>query len=198
MEKITSRTGKGSIEIPDAGMSGSIQVYEKAPNMNAVVIDLGGMMIRQAFDGTIAWEDNPQTGMTEKTGSELADAKREATFNPELKMKQLYPKMTVRGKEKVGTADAWVLDAVPADGKPVVFYLDAESGLPLRMDATRDTPQGPIAVQAYLEDYRVVDGMKVAFVLRQVTPMFTMVMRLTEVKHNVTLDDKMFKKPGLQ
>ena len=55
-----------------------------------------------------------------------------------------------------------------------------------------------IAVQAYLEDYRVVDGVKIAHTMRQVTPMFTMVMRLTEVKHNVTLDDKMFKKPGGQ
>jgi hypothetical protein len=198
MEKVTSRTGTGTIEIPDAGMSGSIQVYEKAPNMNAVVIDLGGMQIRQAFDGTVAWEDNPQTGMREKTGVELAEAKREATFNPELKMKQLYPKMTVRGREKVGASDAWVVDAVPAEGSPVVFFFDVESGLPVRMDATRDTPQGAIQVQAFLEDYRAIDGVKVAHVLRQVTPMFTMTMRLTEVKHNVTLDDKMFKKPGGQ
>jgi hypothetical protein len=196
MEKVTSRTGKGTVEIPDAGMSGSIQVYEKAPNMNAVVVDLGGMQIRQAFDGTVAWEDNPQTGMREKTGLELAQARREATFNPELKMKQLYPKMTIRGREKVGTADAWVVDAVPAEGSPVVFFFDAESGLPLRMDSTQDTPQGAIQIQAYLEDYRVVDGVKVAHTLRQVTSMFTMTMRLTEVKHNVTLDDKMFKKPG--
>ncbi len=198
MEKITSRTGKGTIEIPDAGMSGSIQVYEKAPNMNAVMIDLGGMQIRQAFDGTVAWEENPQEGMKVKTGVELAEAKREATFNPELKMKQLYTKLTVRGREKVGASDAWVVDAVPAEGSPVVFYFDVESGLPVRMDVTRDSPQGQIPVQSYLEDYRAVDGVKVAHVMRQVTSMFTMTMRLSEVKHNVTLDDKMFKKPGGQ
>ena len=198
MEKIASRTGKGTIEIPDVGMSGSIQVYEKAPNMSAVVIDLGGMQIRQAFDGTVAWEEDPQQGLREKSGTELAQAKREATFNPELKMKQLYPKLTVRGREKVGASDAWVVDAVPAEGSAVVFYFDVESGLPVRMDATQDTAQGQVPVQSYLEDYRVVDGVKVAHMLRQVTPMFTMTMRLTEVKHNVTLDDKMFKKPGGQ
>ena len=198
MEKLTSRTGKGTIEIPDAGMSGSIQVYEKAPNMNAVVIDLAGMQIRQAFDGTVAWEEDPQQGLREKAGAELARAKREATFNPELKMKQLYAKLTVRGREKVGASDAWVVDAVPAEGSTVVFYFDVESGLPVRMDSTQETPQGQIPVQSYLEDYRVVDGVKVAHTMRQVTPMFTMTMRLTEVKHNVTLDDKMFKKPGGQ
>ena len=198
MEKVTSRTGKGTIEIPDAGMSGSIQVYEKAPNQSAVMIDLGGMQIRQGFDGAVAWEEDPQQGLRVKAGVELAEAKREATFNPELKMKELYPKLTIRGREKVGTSDAWVVDAVPAEGTPVVFYFDVESGLPVRMDATRDTPQGPIQMQSYLDDYRVIDGVKVAHTLRQVTSMFTMTMRLSEVKHNVTLDDKMFKKPGGQ
>ena len=198
MEKITSRTGTGTIEVPDANMSGSVKTFEKAPNMSAVLIDLGGMQIRQGFDGAVAWEEDPQQGLRVKAGVELAEAKREATFNPELKMKELYPKMTVRGKATVGTAEAWAIDAVPSEGKPVVFYFDAASGLPLRMDATRDTPQGAIDVQAYLEDYRVVDGVKVPHVLRQVTPMFTMTMRLSEVKHNVTLDDKMFKKPGGQ
>lgn len=198
MEKVTSRTGKGTIEIPDAGMSGSIQVYEKAPNQSAVMIDLGGMQIRQGFDGAVAWEEDPQQGLRVKAGVELAEAKREATFNPELKMKELYPKLTIRGREKVGTSDAWVVDAVPAEGAPVVFYFDVESGLPVRMDATRDTPQGPIQMQSYLDDYRVIDGVKVAHTLRQVTSMFTMTMRLSEVKHNVTLDDKMFKKPGGQ
>jgi hypothetical protein len=197
LEKLTSRTAKGTIEIPEASMTGSIEVYEKAPNMNAIAIDLNGMQIRQAFDGKVAWEENPQTGLAEKTGTDLADAKREGTFNMELHMKQLYPKMTVRGREPFGTSSAWVVDAVPAEGNPVAFYFDTESGLLVRMDASRQGPDGsPMQVQAYVEDYRVVDGVKVPFVMRQVTSMFTMVMRLVEVKHNVTLDDKMFKKPG--
>lgn len=199
LEKLTSRVGKGTIEIPEASMSGSIELFEKAPNMSAIAIDLGGMQIRQAFDGKVAWEENPQQGLREKTGVELAEAKREATFNQELHLKTLFPKMTVRGKETIGTSAAWVVDAVPAEGKPVVFYFDAESGLPLRMDATRDGPDGsPMQVQVYLEDYRAIDGVKVAHTMRQVTSMFSMVMRLVEVKHNVTLDDKMFKKPGGQ
>jgi hypothetical protein len=107
--------------------------------------------------------------------------------------------MTVRGREKVGDAEAWVVDAVPAEGSPLAFFFDAASGLPLRIDSSRDVGTGsPVTVQAFFEDYRAVDGIKVPFVLRQVTPMFSMTIRMTEVKHNVTLDEKMFKKPGLQ
>ncbi len=197
LEKITSRTGKGTIEIPDAGMSGTIELFEKAPDKSGVLVDLGGMQIREGFDGTVAWEDNPQTGMREKAGLELADAKRQAAFNPELKMKTLYPKMVVRGRERVGTRDAVVIDATPTEGSPTAFFFDAENGLMIRTDTSRTSPEGEVQIQAFMEDYRVVDGINMPHTVRQVTAQFTMVIRITEVKHNVTLDDKMFKKPGL-
>ncbi len=197
IEKITSRTGKGTIEIPDAAMSGTIELFEKAPDKSGVLVDLGGMQIREGFDGTVAWEDNPQTGMREKAGLELADARRSSAFNPELRMKALYGTMTVRGRERVGTRDAIVVDAVPADGSPTTFFFDAENGLMIRTDTSRTGPEGQLQIQAFMEDYRVVDGINMPHTVRQVTPQFTMVIRITEVKHNVTLDDKMFKKPGL-
>jgi hypothetical protein len=197
LEKITSRQGKGTIEIPDAGMSGSIDLYEKAPNKTAVSINLGGMQIREAFDGTVAWSEDPQSGIREKAGLELADAKRDATFNQELHLKTLYPKMTVRGREKVGTMDTYVIDAVPVEGSPAALFFDAESGLLVRSDSSRESPMGQVQVQVYFEDFRVVDGIKMPFTMRQVSTMFTMVLKVIEVKHNVTLDDNMFKKPGL-
>jgi hypothetical protein len=197
IEKVTSRTGKGTIEIPDAGISGTIELFEKAPDKSGVFVDLGGMQIREGFDGTVAWEDNPQTGLREKAGLELAEARRSSAFNPELKMKTLYPKMTVRGRETVGTRDAIVVDAVPAEGSPSAFFFDAENGLMIRTDTSRTSPEGEVQIQAFMEDYRVVDGVNMPHTVRQVTPQFTMVIRITEVKHNVTLDDKMFKKPGL-
>ncbi len=197
LEKVTSRTVKGTIDIPDAGVSGTIELFEKAPNKNAVLVELGGMQIREAFDGQIGWDDNPQTGLREKTGTELADARRGATFNPELHMKTMYPKMTVRGREKVGTMDTIVIDAVPVDGAPAAFFFDVDTGLIVRHDATRESPQGPVQVQVFFDDFRVVDGIKMPFVMRQVTSMFSMVIRIAEIKHNVTLDDQMFKKPGL-
>jgi hypothetical protein len=197
IEKMTSRQTKGTIEIPDAGISGTIEIFEKAPDKSAAVVDLGVMQMREGFDGTVAWEDNPQVGMREKAGDELADARRSATFNPELKMKTLYPKMTVRGRETVGTRTAIVIDAMPAEGSPSAFFFDAENGLLIRNDTSRASPEGPVQIQAFLEDYRLVDGINMPHTVRQVTPQFTMIIRVLEVKHNVTLDDKMFKKPGL-
>jgi hypothetical protein len=79
------------MEIPDAGMSGTITISEKAPDKSLAIIEIGGMgVIRDGTDGVNSWEESPQTGLRDKTGVELADARRSATFNVELKLKTIY------------------------------------------------------------------------------------------------------------
>jgi outer membrane lipoprotein-sorting protein len=102
----------------------------------------------------------------------------------------------VTGKETVNGKPAYVLLATPAEGQPTRYSFDAETGLMVKQHSTRESPQGPLDVDVFLEDFRDVDGLKLPFTIRQVTSIFTMVVRLTEIKHNVTLDDAIFKKPG--
>ncbi len=197
LEKNSSRVSKGTIEIPDAGLTGTVQVSEKAPDKSLTVVELPGMLIREGADASGAWQDDPQSGLMDKTGNELADARRGAIFNAELKMKTLYQTVVVTGQEQVGLRPAYAVLATPAEGTPTRMYFDAETGLLVRQTSTRDTPQGPIDVDVFLEDYRDVDGVKQPHTIRQVTSMFTMVIRLTEIKHNVPLDDAIFKRPGI-
>jgi hypothetical protein len=196
LEKITSITARGTISVPDAGVEGTIQLYQKAPNKALTIVDLGGMQQREGFDGAIGWSDDPQNGVREKAGVELAEAKRGAVFSRELRMKELFKTLTVKGREKVGAADAYVVEAVPAEGTPATLYYDATSGLVIRQLVTRQSPQGPIDVDVALEDYRAVDGVKRPFRIRQATAMFTAVVQLTEVTHNAQIDDAMFRKPN--
>jgi len=197
LEKVTSRVSKGTMEIPDAGMSGTITISEKTPDKSLAVIEIGGMgVIRDGTDGVNSWEESPQTGLRDKTGVELADARRSATFNVELKLKTIYKTLAVTGRERVGQRDAYVVLATPAEGSPSRMFFDVETGLMVRQSMTRESPQGPVDVDVYLEDVRVVDGIKQPFVVRQVTQQFTIVFRLTEIKYNVPLDDAMFKRPG--
>lgn len=197
MEKITSTASKGTFEIAAFGATGSAEVWEKAPNKAALKLDIPGFgLVLEGFNGTVAWSQDPQSGLREKTGAELAATKLDSDFYKPLKLKQLYPKITVKGKEKVGDKDAIVLTATPADGAPETWYFDATSGLQMRMDLERETPQGKTAVQVFLEDYKEVDGIKVPHTMRQVTSAFTIVIKLDEVKHNVAIDDAKFAKPS--
>ncbi len=199
MEKITSTASKGTFEIAAFGANGSAEIWEKAPNKTALKLDIPGFgLVQEGFNGTVAWSQDPQSGLREKTGAELAATKLDADFYKPLKLKQLYPKITVKGKEKVGERDAYVLVATPAEGAPETWYFDTESGLLGKMDLERESPQGKMAVEVFQEDYKEVDGIKIPHTVRQITTAFTIVIKLEEVKHNVAIDDTKFSKPAGQ
>lgn len=199
MEKVTSRLAKGTFEIPAMGAAGDFENYAKAPNKTILTFTLPGFgAFQQGFDGTVAWAQDPTSGLRELTGVELAAVKLDADFYREIRRKELYPTLKVRGKEKVGDRTAYVIEATPAEGATETWYFDAETGLLLRTDVERETPQGKIPTETAYEDYRDVGGFKMPMTIRQSTPIFTLTVRITEVRLNVEIDDAKFRKPVAQ
>jgi outer membrane lipoprotein-sorting protein len=199
IEKQTARAIKGTFDIEAMNLSGKFETYAKAPNKSAAVIEVPGIgTFNEVTDGAKSWSANPMTGLQEKSGAGLAAAKREADLYAALNYKKHFPKMELKGKEKVGSSEAYVIEATPASGEggPEKLYFDVTTGLLLRHDAERETEQGKIAAETYFEDYKEVDGVKIAHTLKQVSPMYSMTMKLTEVKHNATIDEAKFNKPS--
>jgi len=198
IEKIKSRVSKGTFEIASfAGVKGTVEIYEKAPNKQVAFLNIPGIGTdAEGFNGTIAWELEPDSGVAhEKSGLELASARRDAEFYGELKFKEMYPRMTLKGVEKVGASAAYVIEAVPAEGSAEHFYFDTETGLLVRHDSVEEGDGGKKPVEEYYSDYRAVDGIKVPFALRQKSPGTELTIKLTEVKQNVAVDDAKFNKP---
>jgi hypothetical protein len=204
LEKITSRTSKGVVELPSMQTKGSIELYMKAPNKRLMALKIPGVINNfAAFNGAAGWGLSSEDGKVQDLkGDELAMARRDAEFYRDLKLKQLYPQMAVKGEEKVqmrdSVRDAYVVKAVPAQGSPETFYFDKETGLLIRTDYEETTDQGKVQVREFYLDYKNVDGVQVAFTVRQWRQGFIMIMRLSEVKQNTAIDDKMFEKPAKQ
>ena len=197
LEKINSRVTKGTLEIPAAGMSGTVETYEKAPNKSITIVNLAGFgMIQDGFDGTKGWGDNPMTGLRDKSGTELANAKLEAELHRPIKIKQLYSTLTVKGKEKVGDKEAYVVEATPKEGSVEKWYFDTQTGLMIRTDVTQESPEGQIPTEVYLDEYKEFDGVKVPVAMRISTPMYLINTKTQEVKHNVPVEDAKFNKPA--
>ena len=198
-QKLTSRTAKGTFEIPAMGISAAAELFAKAPNKSLTVIDVPGYgVVQEGFDGTVAWAMEPQNGLREKAGAELAATKRDEDFYRDLHFKELYPKLEIAGKESIGDREAYGMKATAADGTVDKFYFDTQSGLLVRADIERETPQGKLPIQTFFEDYKEVDGVKIPFTVRQSTAAFSFVVKLTEVKHNVEISDAKFAKPSGQ
>lgn len=197
ISKVSSRVSKGTVEIPTLGVTGSFESFEKAPNKSLAKIMLTGFgEVRQGFDGTVAWSQDPQSGIREKSGVELAAARRDSDIHKDIKLRELYPTLALEGKNKVGERETYVIVATPAEGSSEKWYFDAETHLLLRADIEVEGPQGKLPAENYFDDYREVEGVKLPFTLRQSTSAFSIVTKIQEVKHNVPVEDSIFSKPA--
>ncbi len=197
LEKLTSRVSKGTLEMDQLPGPAAEEIYAKAPNKQYMVTDLSSFgQARRGFNGAVGWEDNPQTGMREVTGPELAAMKRDADFYAAIKLRELYPKMTVKGKESVNGHDAYAVEATPPEGAAETMYFDADSGLLVRAVRETEGPNGKVTLDITFDDYREVDGIKLPFVMHFSLGEFAFVIKLSEVKHNLPIDDAKFDKPA--
>src|SRR5262245_12333072 len=197
IEKVKSRSMKGSFDIEAMNLTGAIEMFTKAPNKSAMKIDLPNLgVISRIFDGAKGWDSNPMSGLREVSGGELAQMKRSSDFHMEINLKQYYTKMEVKGKEKVGSYETYVIEATPAEGSVEKLFFDVRAGLLVRRDGESESPDGKIPIETYVDDYKVVDGVKVAHTLKQVNPMMTWVIKIAEVKTNIEIDEAKFNKPS--
>ncbi len=202
LEKINSRVAKGSFDVSGIAMSGPVEIYAKSPNLMLLVLKMPGQeTFKDGFDGRVGWEQNPDDGITDKTGLEGGSAIRDADFYQPLKLRLQYPNLILKGtgklslgkggSGKVEERDTLVLEA-PRNGSPRRFYFDTANGLLLRTEEWNAA--GKITEAGEYQDYREVDGVKVAFTFHIIQDMhFTI--KFTEVKHNVPIDDAIFVKP---
>lgn len=197
MEKMTSTTAKGTVDITFApGSSATTELFAKAPNKRLIITTVEGFgVIRQGFDGTTAWAEDPNGGLREVKGAQLEQTKRESVFNGALKWRELYPKAELKGKEKIGDRDVYVIVLTPAAGKPVTQYFDAQTFLLTRQTMNVETEQGAMDIKAEFADYRDVNGVKAPFEIRQTLPMGDIIIKMTEIKNNVPIEDAKFEKP---
>jgi len=196
MEKVSSRVTKGTLD-PGGGIMISLQIIEKAPDKYLQELDVPGVgAVNEGFDGKMGWESNPQMGAQDLTGAALAARRRNSQFYRWLHMRELFPELKVTGTAKVGEHETYVLDATPQEGYAERFYFDTATSLLLRRDYKLDGPEGMISFEMYYEEYREVDGIKLAFMLRRVGPDNVLLLKFTEIKQNVELDDTRFAKPA--
>ncbi len=197
--KFTSRVTMGTIEVPSMNLSGTVLIHEKAPDRLLAAVIINGASFRQGFDGTLGWTDDPQDGLREQSGAELAEARRDADFYHPLDLRRLYTKFTISGTEKIGDRDTYILEAtVPEGSEPTKMYFDTQTGLLLRAVSQHHGTDGVTQFREDFEDYRDVDGIKVPFTSRQTNGDTTYTMTISEVHHNVELDDSEFAKPAAQ
>ena len=182
------------------GVEVGMTIYGKRPNLGRqeVVVEIPGqppIAIVSIFDGAKAWSSNPMTGsdgLAEMSGPEADTIKDQSDFDGSLiDYRAKGHTVELIGTESVGAKKAHHLK-VTRKGLPAQhFYLDVETGLELRV--TTEAGSGP-ATDTELSDYRAVDGVQVAHMIR-ITQNGAVIgeLRIATVEFNVPLADTLFK-----
>ena len=194
--KVKSWKSTGTVELVPMGVSGSVESVSAAPDRSYSKTTLAGLgEFVEGFDGKTAWSSNPIQGMREKTGTELAQTRLLNNFYRELNLDKAYSKLTVKGTEKVGDKDAYVVTG-QAEGLPeTTFYFDTKTGLLIRTDATLVSPEGQQPAKIYLDEMKAFDGVLMPTKVRTVIPTMEIRLTVTDYKSNVPVDEAIFVRP---
>ena len=194
--KIRTVQMTGTISYPAQGIQGRYEALYKAPNKTLIKLNIQGLgEVQQGYDGKVGWEKNPMTGLRELQGAELAQVRWSAESGASNDLRKTLRNPKLAGQEKVGNRNAFVITAQTTAGVPIKVYIDAQRYLPLRMDMEAATPQGKLNIATFLEDYRRVDGIMYPFTTRQSTAGIEAVVKTERIRHNVPIDDAIFRKP---
>ena len=191
LQKITSRTAKGSrigadnVLVPE-------EVYQKAPDKLLTITSYPQVVFSNGFNGKTGWAHSSRDGATPLPDQAMAQLKRDAVFYKELKLEDLYSKLTVSGRAPVRDSDAYVIEAKPLEGPVEKLFFDVRTGLLVRRYTESDTPLGKLPLQVDYEDYREVDGVKQPFLIHWSFPGRVWGRKIDEIKQNVPLDDTKF------
>jgi zinc protease len=196
IEKVKTRVTKSVMELPTFSITGKGESFNKAPNKLYSILVLDAGTLERGFDGKTGWSKDPfGGGLRDLGGLELSGLKQEAELQLPIKLKELFPKAKLKGKEKVENTDVYVVD-LPVGDKAEQAYFNAMNGLLIRWNKEIQSQEGPVAAEQRFEDYREVDGVKIPFVVSMTTPQFSFTNKVSEVKHNIEIPESKFTKPS--
>ena len=205
LQRLTSRVTVQSVK--RQGNETLMEIYEKAPNKRLIVTTFSGSEKSQVgYDGRNGWFKGAIGPLQELKGNELARVARDAEFGREMKLKELFSTLTLKGTESINGQRAYQIDATPSAGPPEKLYFDVETGLLIRrvqptlvmIRESDDEALRPEMIEITLDydSYRVVDGIKYPFEIKRHERLGTSLVTVREVKHNVAIDDSKFNKPS--
>lgn len=195
--KLRTRTMRGRIEMSDSPLAGTFETYSKAPAKAMLVANTPRGQIIEASNGSQRWMQTPWGELKSAAGAGDAMLARAASGKGVFKWRNAFTSASLKGTAVIEGRRMVVLDATISGRARMLWYFDAETFLLRKLEfppqAGANEKERLCAV--YYDSYATVDGVKVTALFRQVYTSFTLTFRVTEVRHNVNIDDALFRSP---
>jgi hypothetical protein len=195
LENVKSIASTGNMEA--MGQKLPLVSKKMAPNKELFQISMAGNpVMKSVYDGTAGYQ--MQMGQKQDMSAEdLNDKKSVKGLFEQLYYSGAEYKLQVKGLEKVGTADAYVLLITLPSGKTRTEYYDTKTGFLVKASETTKENGAEISQTMEFSDYRKTGDILVPYsiVLNVTSPMGSqeLVMKIDETKLNEGVTDADFK-----
>jgi outer membrane lipoprotein-sorting protein len=198
LQSVSTMRLQGTMQIQ--GMDMPLTVLSKRPNKMRQEMTMQGQTVVQAYDGQTVWAINPMMGGTgpQAIDGPPADAvKSQSLFDgPLVGYKDRGDTLEVVGPADVAGARTWKLKLTRQDGRSMLIYLDAETGLEKQWSATMEQGGMTMEIDTIMSDHQPVDGIQVARTMRTLVGGQAMgALTVSSVEFNVPIDDAVFSMP---
>lgn len=177
----------------------SLDIVQAAPGRYAGSVTNEGQIFTNVVDGKEGWSTSSR-GARPLSDAELTRISREASMFPLQHLKDMGENLRIRGTDTVNGKTAYVLVARIGDNLMERYYIDSATSLLTRRNVMNKTMLAWLPDQCDYSDFREIDGVKIPFVERYsyVNSRANSVHKFTEVKQNVSIDEKLFTKPEMK
>ena len=192
IEKINDYTMNGEMSV--MGQKIDMLTMFKKPGMTFTELKTGGMVMQKIiFDGNKIISSGMGGNSEITEGDELETVKQDAHVCPEMYYVKNGLKMTVKGTDKVGDSEAYVIEIENAAGKISKSYFDTQSGLLVKKSQTAQGPQGEMEQITEYADYKPVEGVLFPHVMIQKVMGMEMKGAFSSIVVNTGISDDLFK-----
>lgn len=191
------RTGKF---IGGGGFEAKVVQENRRPNLVREEFALQGMTAINAWDGREGWKVNPFGGKKDAetlSEDEMHSILLDADFDePLVGYKAKGNKVELVGMDQVEGTDVQKLRVTLPNGDIRLYFMDADSGVPIRMEETRLVRGAEQQFETTLGDYKPVNGWLMPFSIESGPKgQDKSTVHYEKIEANVSLDDRRFAKP---
>lgn len=203
LSKHKSMVTEMSAIIEHQGLKADVVTYSRQPNHEATITTLKATgkkigAVRNYYNGKEGGVELSFGTGTKYSGDILVDTANTAAFEPISNWKTLYKSVNIKGIEKVGEEECYVVEKKPAKGNSITDYISTKTFRVMRRTTQVPLPGGggALPVNEDFSDFRMVDGVLMPFTRTTMQPALgAVVMTVKKVKFDGKLSNKLFA-PG--
>jgi outer membrane lipoprotein-sorting protein len=197
-------TTKMTMNISQEGMTFSISMLRKHPNLLRTETEVQGTKIIYAFDGQNGWMINPAAGTLDPQDMPADMVKdfddKTSTLlnwnNPFFNWKEEGNKIELVGLEDMNGIQVYNIKITYKDNEVMNYYIDAAKFVVLKEKSTETYPGQEVVEEDVYSDFREVEGVVVPFKFEVlINGQSSAAANIDKVEFNLPLEDTIFKKP---